>query len=110
MKKILTSFIISLTSVLVFAAPAFAASGDVTKVEDFIRSVIQLGAGLSGLVAAGFLVFGGFHYISSSGNPLQLDKAKSTIKYALLGLVIVIAAFILSSIVADLATSAFGGK
>jgi hypothetical protein len=93
---------------LVLAHPAFAADGNVTQVENFIRSVIKVIAGLAGLVATGFFVAGGFGYITSSGNPEHLEKSKHTLLYSAIGLAIVIAAFVISNIVTDLATSAFG--
>lgn len=93
---------------ILVAHPAFASDGNVTQVENFIKSVIQVLAGLAGLIATVFFVIGGFHYITSSGNPERLDRAKHTLLYSALGLVIVIAAFIISNIVTDLATSAFG--
>lgn len=94
---------------LLLAPPAFAAPGDAAQVENFIRSVIQLIAGLAGLVATGFFVAGGFTYITSSGNPEQLDKAKRTLTWSAIGLAIVIAAFVISNIVTALATQSFGG-
>lgn len=93
---------------LLVAPPALAASGDITQVENFIRSIITLIAGLAGLVATGFFVAGGFTYITSSGNPEQLSKAKQTLTWSAVGLAIVIAAFVISNIVTSLATSAFG--
>jgi len=92
----------------VLAAPALAADGDVTRTQDFIRSIIKVAAGFAGLVATGFFVVGGFSYITSSGNPEKLDKAKHTLIWASVGLAIVIGAFVISNIVTDLATSAFG--
>jgi len=65
--------------------------------------------GLDGLVVTGFFVVGGFTYITSSGNPKQLDKAKCTITWSAIGLAIVIAAFVLANIVTTLAQQAFGG-
>lgn len=94
---------------LVLPSTAFAATAGVSNVENFIRSIITLFAGLAGLVATGFLVAGGFTYITSSGNPEHLDRAKRTITYALIGLAITIGAFVLSNIVTTLATNAFGG-
>ena len=93
---------------LVVSQPVFAATADVTSVDNFIKSLIQIIAGLAGLVATGFFVMGGFSYITSSGNPEHLDKAKRTIMYSGLGLAITIAAFVLSTIVTTLATNAFG--
>lgn len=91
----------------VLTQPALAA-GDIGSVENFIRSVIQVLAGLAGLIATGFFVAGGFTYITSSGNPEHMDKAKRTLMYSGVGLAIVIAAFVISNIVTTLATNAFG--
>ena len=94
---------------LVAAAPAFAASADVGQINNFIRGVVEALAGIAGLVATGFFVIGGFSYITSSGNPEHLDKAKRTLLFSATGLAIVIAAFVISNIVTQLATSSFGG-
>jgi hypothetical protein len=85
-----------------------ATDANVVQVENFIRSVIQVIAGIAGLVATVFIVIGGLGYITSSGNPEHLTKAKSTLLWAAIGLAITIGAFVLSNIVTDLATSAFG--
>lgn len=108
MKKsiILNAFI--LTSLFI-ASPAFAAeAADVTKIQTFIESIIKILSTLAGLVATGFFVWGGFQYITSTGNPESLDRSKKTLWYSGLGLAIVIAAFVLSSIITDVATTAFG--
>ena len=99
---------VAILSPLILAPQAFATTADVGQVEDFIRSLIKIIAGLSGLVATGFFVVGGFSYITSSGNPEHLDRAKRTITWAAIGLAITIAAFVISNIVTTLATNAFG--
>ncbi|MFH0773439.1 MAG: pilin [bacterium] len=90
------------------ASPAFAASADVTKIQTFIQSVIQVLVTIAGLLSAGFFVWGGVGYITSSGNPESLDKSKKTILYSAIGLAIVLGAFVLSNIVSQLAGTAFG--
>ncbi len=90
---------------------AFAQStngGDISQVENFIRNVIQVLAGLAGLIATGFFVIGGFGYITSSGNPENLDKSKKTLLYSAIGLAITIGAFVLSNIISGIASRAFG--
>ena len=112
MHKLKTPLI--LTLVVAIGAPilishsAFAADANVTQVENFIRSVIKVIASLAGLVATGFFVAGGFGYITSSGNPETLERSKHTLLYASIGLAIVIAAFVISNIITNLAVSAFG--
>ncbi len=88
---------------------ANSATADVSKVSSFIKTVIEALAGLAGLVATGFFVVGGFSYITSSGNPQRLEKAKRTILFSAIGLAVTIAAFVLSNIVSGMATNAFGG-
>ena len=89
------------------SALAQPASSEVQQISNFIKSIIQVVVSLTGLVAAGFFVLGGLSYITSSGNPLALQKAKRTLIFAGIGLVITIAAFALTDLLANLATEAF---
>ena len=104
----LATLFVALGMPVVLAHPAFAETAGVSNVESFIKSVITVIASIAGLVATGFFVAGGFSYITSSGNPEHLDRAKKTIMYSAIGLAITIAAFVLSNIVTTLATNAFG--
>lgn len=107
MKKLIVLNSLILTSLIV-ATPVLAQSGDVGRIENFINSIIQILVTLAGVTATGFFVWGGFRYITSSGNPEQLEGAKKTILYSAFGLAIAIGAFVFSNIVSDLATTAFG--
>jgi hypothetical protein len=104
----LVALLVALGIPLIIAHPVLASDGNVAQVETFIRNIIKVVAGLAGLVATGFFVFGGFVYITSSGNPERLERAKHTLIYSGVGLAIVIAAFVISNIVTDIATNAFG--
>lgn len=111
MKK---AFLVNLTifTALLNASPVFAqvanTGAGVGQIQTFIQSIIQVLVTLSGLVAAVFFVWGGFGYITSSGNPESLDRSKKTILYSAVGLTVVLAAFVLSNIVTQLASTAFG--
>lgn len=107
MKKLIffQSFIVT---TLLSAAPVFAQTADVSKVQNFVTSIIQTLVLLAGTLASAFFVWGGVRYITSSGNPETLDSAKNTIKYAAIGLVICFAAFVITNIVTQLAQKAFG--
>lgn len=107
MKKILVLQVIVLSFFLV-ATPVMAQSAEVSKIQTFIQNIIQILVTLSGLVAAGFIVWGGFGYITSSGNPEALERSKRTILYSAIGLTLVLGAFVISNMVDQLATSAFG--
>lgn len=104
----ISAIVAALALPFVLVEPAFAADGDVARVENFIKAIIKIITGLAGLIAVIFIIFGGIGYMTSSGNPERMDKSKHTLIYALIGLAIVIAAFVISNIVTDLATSAFG--
>ncbi|HHT9136990.1 MAG TPA: pilin [Candidatus Wunengus sp. YC60] len=109
MKKLITLSGLIVTS-LIAASPVFAqaTTGSVTQIQTFIQSVIVTLVTVAGLVSAGFFVWGGITYITSSGNPMELDKAKNTIKYSAIGLAVVLGAYVLSGIITQLATTAFG--
>ena len=108
MKKLIIFESVILTSLMV-VSPVFAqTTGGVTQIQSFIQSVIDVMITLAGAVAVGFFVWGGFGYITSSGNPEKLDQSKKTVLYSGIGLAIVLGAFVLSSIVTQLATAAFG--
>jgi hypothetical protein len=60
-----------------------------TKFNDIIRTVLIFLSAIVGTVAVVMLIVGGFRYITSGGNSEAVGKAKNTIIYALIGLVIV---------------------
>lgn len=109
MKKLIVLQSLVLTALIV-VSPVFAQSADVSKIENFIKNIIAVLVTLAGVSATGFFVWGGFRYITSSGNPEQLDGAKKTIVYSAIGLAIALGAFVFSNIVTQIATSAFGAS
>jgi uncharacterized membrane-anchored protein len=113
MKKLnilqLAALIAAIGLPLILPHSALAQSaGNVSQVENFIRNIIQVIAGLAGLIATGFFVVGGFGYITSSGNPEHLDRSKRTLLFSAVGLAIVVGAFVLSNIISEIASKAFG--
>lgn len=57
---------------------------------------------VSGMVAVLMLVIGGVRYVISDGDPARAQSARKTIIYALIGLVIIGSAFIITGIVQGL--------
>lgn len=45
------------------------------------------------------LVVGAFHYLTSLGNPEKLKKAQGTLRYAVVGLVIFLASFLILKVI-----------
>jgi succinate dehydrogenase/fumarate reductase cytochrome b subunit len=48
-----------------------------------------------GAIALLFIIFGGFRYIISLGNPESVEKARSTVLYAVLGLILIFLAYLI---------------
>ncbi|MCL5675550.1 MAG: pilin [Patescibacteria group bacterium] len=108
MSKKIAIFTVATLAFLTITNPAFADTAGVSQIQTFIQDVIQVLVTLAGLVAVAFFVWGGFGYITSSGNPEALDKSKKTIMYSAIGLAIVLGAFVLTNIVSQIAGTAFG--
>jgi hypothetical protein len=63
-------------------------------------NVIDIALRLAGIIAVGLVIWGGFHYTMSHGEPEQAKKSMNIIRSALIGLVIsMIAAVVVSFIV-----------
>ena len=80
-----------------------ASTGGCVNPNAMVLNLIHWVIAMAGIVAAIFIVYGGISYITSSGDSGKLQKAKQTILYALIGLVIcalaeIITAFVSSTI------------
>lgn len=73
-------------------------SGALTVMREYVGPTIRTLAALASIACVFFLVNGGYLYITSRGNPEALENAKRVIRNALLGLVIVLAAATLTTI------------
>jgi hypothetical protein len=72
-----------------------------------IVRIIEAILGLVTIVAAIFLIIGGFKYITASGNPEQIETAKKTILYAVIGLVIILLSYAITRYIAGIFGIAF---
>ena len=90
---------------LTLLANASAAS---EAMRSFLNPVIATLGVIATLVATFFLVTGGIEYMTSKGNPDKLEHAKRTLKNALIGLVLVIAAVTLTAILSHAYGSSAG--
>lgn len=107
MKKLLIK--IGILIPLLLPSVAFAASNP--DVDRFASDAMSVILALAGTAVVFFLVRGGYLYITSSGDPAALDDAKRTIRNALIGLTIVIAAAFMSNLLTQsLEQSATGGS
>ena len=75
--------------------------GSVDTITNLLRTIIHWFSVVVGFVAVIMLIFGGFKYILSSGSTDNVNAAKNTILYAIVGLVIVGLAQIIVNVVLE---------
>ena len=62
-----------------------------------VGNIINIVLSLLGLVAVIFIIIGGFMWMTSAGNEEKLKKAKTMISAAVIGLIIVIVAYVVTA-------------
>lgn len=73
-----------------------------TEPDAFITDAINVALGLIGLIALAVLIYGGFLFITSSGDEDKAAHAKRLILYAIVGLLLIGASVIIVNLVIDL--------
>ncbi len=56
---------------------------------------------IAGAIAVIMIIVGGLNYVTSSGDPGRMTKAKNTLLYAVIGLVVIIAAWAITNFIAN---------
>jgi hypothetical protein len=69
-----------------------------TTLNGLILTVVQLMLAFAGLIAVVFIIIGGYYYMSSGGNEENAEKGKSIITNFVIGLVIIILAYAIVTI------------
>jgi len=66
-----------------------------------IQGILNVVISVLGLIAVIMIIMGGFTYITSAGDTAKLTKARNTIMYGVIGLVIAVLAFAIVNFVLD---------
>lgn len=69
----------------------------------FLNQAIMWAVMLSGVMALVRLAFGSYQYVSSSGDPTELEEARGVIIYAVVGLLIVAVAYLIMKLGSEFA-------
>lgn len=72
--------------------PLLPFKGKFSTFWDLLVRIVQILLGLAGVVAVAAMIIGGYQYMTSGGIPDKTQVAKSTLTYAIIGLLIVITA------------------
>lgn len=95
-KKLITTLVLTAALALIAAPAAFAAAGDLNQVIDNLRVWIT---SLLAALATVLLMVGGVRYLLAAGDPGSHERAKGSIKAALVGYALALLAPVLVSIV-----------
>lgn len=66
-----------------------------TVLPDYIRYVFQFSLFLGALISLGSFIYGGMRYLTSAGNPTKIKDAQSRITSGMLGLLLLLSAYII---------------
>ena len=64
-----------------------------TSLAGIVSIVIQAFLGLLGVLFLTYLLYAGYHWMTAQGDEKKVDKAKDTLTRAVIGLIIIIAAY-----------------
>ena len=72
-----------------------------TQINTLFEQLLNIGVGVAAAVAAFFVMWGAFLYMSAAGSPRQMEHGKTAIVNALAGLAIVLLARVIAGMVRD---------
>lgn len=74
----------------------------ISDLESVIGNVVRSALGLAGIVLFVLLLVGGFKFITSGGDPKAVESAKNTLTHAIIGLVIILASYLVLVLIKEL--------
>lgn len=64
-----------------------------------LRNVVDWAIGLAALAAVFFIIFAGFKFLTSGGDPKQVEGARKTMTFAIVGLILILLVFAIISLI-----------
>lgn len=80
-------------------------NGAGNNVNELVATIINIFSWVVGVVCVIMIIYGGFRYVTAGGDSANVTKAKDTILYAIIGLVIVALAQVIVKFVLSKVTS-----
>lgn len=65
-----------------------------TTFSSILGTIVQAFLSLLGIIFIGLMIYGGYNWMTAHGEEEKVNRAKSTIKNAIIGLVIVLASYV----------------
>jgi len=109
-KKIILSLILVLLSIFAFSSFCFAERDlelqypeegltSTTTLPEYIRYILKFSFNIAGIAAFAVLIYGGFRYLTSAGNPGAIKDAKTWISSAIIGLVVLLCSYLILNMI-----------
>lgn len=70
-----------------------------TSADNVLANALEIIYWVVGVVAVIVIIFAGFRYVTSAGDPAVATKAKNMILYSVIGIIIVILAFVITQFI-----------
>lgn len=64
-----------------------------------IKNLVQWALIFAGVVALFLIIYAGFQFVTSKGDPQQVDNAKKTLTYAIIGLLLIFFSFAILNLI-----------
>lgn len=69
------------------------------SIGSLVNLIVPIMTIVGGLITLSMLLLGAYRYLTSEGNPEKISKAQSIFIYAIIGLFLIVASFILTRII-----------
>jgi len=79
-----------------------------TSLSDLIVNGIRLMLMFAGAIAVVFVIIGGYQYLASGGNDEIAEKGKKTLLNAVIGIIIIVLAYVIINVIVNTLTSNSG--
>lgn len=80
-----------------------------SSLPELVGGIINVALGLLGIILVIYIVYGGFIYMTAGGDKEKITTAKKVMTNAIVGIIIVVAAYAISSYVISALVTAAGG-
>jgi type IV secretory pathway TrbL component len=111
MLKKMKSYWIAIVAYIMLPAMTYAATAPTVKpitknytLVSLIQVVLTTLLAITGLIAVIYLVIGGLKYVTSGGNKDSVAAAKNTILYAIIGIIVILLAYVIVNIIVGILT------